>query len=57
MKIYYYMLIRKFYEDKEGRLRDISSDPYDFQWGEVEWKGGNLYYDKGDYDMKIEYLK
>lgn len=25
--------------------------------GEVEWKGGNIYYDKWDYDMNIEYLK
>lgn len=33
------------------------SEPFDFQRGEVEWKGGNLYFDKWDYDMKIEYLK
>lgn len=33
------------------------SEPYDFQRGEVEWKGGNLYFDKWSYDMKIEYLK
>lgn len=35
----------------------LRSEPYDFQRGEVEWKGGNLYFDKWDYDMKIEYLK
>jgi hypothetical protein len=35
----------------------MRSDPYDFQRGEVEWKGGNLYFDKWDYHMKIEYLK
>jgi transglutaminase-like putative cysteine protease len=35
----------------------IRSEPYDFQRGEVEWSGGNLYFDKWDYDMKIEYLK
>ncbi|TAL73729.1 MAG: transglutaminase domain-containing protein [Bacteroidetes bacterium] len=35
----------------------LRSDPYDFQRGEVEWKGGNLYFNKWDYDMKIEYLK
>jgi hypothetical protein len=35
----------------------MRSDPYDFQRGEVEWKGGNLYYDKWDYEMKIEYTK
>ncbi len=35
----------------------MRSEPYDFQRGEVEWKGGNLYFDKWDYDMKIEYMK
>jgi hypothetical protein len=35
----------------------LRSDPYDFQRGEVEWKGGNLYFDKWDYDLKIEYIK
>lgn len=33
----------------------LRSEPYDFQRGEVEWKGGNLYFDKWDYDMKIDY--
>jgi hypothetical protein len=33
----------------------MRSEPYDFQRGEVEWKGGNLYFDKWDYNMKIEY--
>jgi hypothetical protein len=33
----------------------LRSEPYDFQRGEVEWNGGNLYFDKWDYDMKIEY--
>lgn len=35
----------------------LRSEPNDFQRGEVEWKGGNLYFDKWDYDMKIEYSK
>jgi hypothetical protein len=35
----------------------MRSEPYDFQRGEVEWKGANLYFDKWDYDMNIEYLK
>jgi len=35
----------------------LRSEPYDFQRGEVEWKGGNLYFDKWSYDMKIEYLQ
>jgi len=33
------------------------SEPYDFQRGEVEWTGGNLYFDKWDYNMKIEYQR
>ncbi len=33
----------------------LRSDPYDFQRGEVEWNGGNLYYNKWNYNMKIEY--
>ncbi len=42
-----------FYPEKKY----MRSDPYDFQRGEVEWKGGNIYYDKWDYEMEIEYLK
>jgi hypothetical protein len=34
----------------------MRSEPYDFQRGEVEWNGGNLYFDKWDYDIKIDYL-
>lgn len=34
----------------------MRSEPYDFQRGEVEWRGGNLYFDKWDYEMQIEYL-
>lgn len=31
------------------------SETIDFQRGEVEWQGGNLYFDKWDYEMKVEY--
>jgi hypothetical protein len=34
----------------------LRSEPYDFQRGEVEWSGGNLYFDKWNYDMKIKYI-
>lgn len=34
----------------------LRSEPYDFQRGELEWSGGNLYFDKWDYNMEIEYL-
>ncbi len=32
------------------------SETVDFQRGEVEWKGGNLYFDKWNYDMEVEYI-
>ena len=32
------------------------SETVDFQRGEVEWEGGNLYFTQWDYDMEIEYL-
>lgn len=32
------------------------SETVDFQRGEVEWRGGNLYFDKWDYFMRVEYL-
>ncbi len=31
------------------------SETIDFQRGEVEWDGGNLYFDKWDYNMEVEY--
>ena len=33
------------------------SETVDFQRGEVEWEGGNLYFNQWDYDFKIDYLK
>ena len=32
------------------------SETVDFQRGEVEWKGGNLYYDQWMWRMQIEYI-
>jgi len=31
------------------------SETVDFQRGELEWQGGNLYFDKWSYDMKVDY--
>jgi len=31
------------------------SEPYDFQRGEVEWKGGNLYFNQWNYEMHVDY--
>ncbi len=33
------------------------SETVDFQRGEVEWRGGNLYFDKWNYDMDVKYLE
>jgi len=32
------------------------SEPYDFQRGEIEWSGGNIYFDQWDYHMNVTYL-
>jgi len=32
------------------------SETVDFQRGEVEWRGGNLYFDKWDYFMGVDYF-
>jgi transglutaminase-like putative cysteine protease len=33
------------------------SETVDFQRGEVEWKGGNLYFNRWEYDMEVEYVE
>jgi len=33
------------------------SETVDFQRGEVEWRGGNLYFDQWRYNMEVEYLE
>jgi len=33
------------------------SETVDFQRGEVEWRGGNLYFDTWSYDMKVRYTQ
>jgi hypothetical protein len=32
------------------------SEPLDFQRGEVEWKGGNIYFNKWKYKMDVSYI-
>jgi len=48
-------------EGVAGRLypekKFLRSEPFDFQRGEVEWREGNLYFDKWDYNMEINYNK
>ncbi len=33
------------------------SETVDFQRGEVEWRGGNIYFDQWDYDMNVDYIE
>ena len=33
------------------------SETVDFQRGEVEWRGGNLYFDKWDYHLDVKYIR
>lgn len=33
------------------------SETVDFQRGELEWRGGNLYFDKWKYKMEVEYIE
>lgn len=33
----------------------LRSEPYDFQRGELEWEGGNLYFDQWSWHMEVEY--
>ncbi|MFV0591573.1 MAG: transglutaminase-like domain-containing protein [Draconibacterium sp.] len=42
---------RKLYPEK----KHPRSEPYDFQRGEVEWEGGNIYFDQWAWDMDIIY--
>ena len=35
----------------------LRSETNDFQRGEVEWRGGNLYFNTWDYHMDVEYIK
>jgi Transglutaminase-like superfamily len=34
----------------------LRSETNDFQRGEVEWRGGNLYFNMWDYHMEVEYI-
>lgn len=34
----------------------MRSEPYDFQRGELEWEGGNLYFNQWNWDMEVESL-
>lgn len=42
---------RKLFPEKKY----LRSEPYDFQRGELEWEGGNLYFDQWSWNMEVEY--
>ncbi len=49
---------RMIINDGVGKLFDppkkfYRSEPYDFQRGEVEWKGGNIYFNQWDYEFNV----
>lgn len=43
-------------KELQPRKRHPRSEPVDFQRGELEWKGGNLYFDRWDMDLEYERL-
>ncbi len=45
-----------FGKDLYPKKKYPRSETVDFQRGEVEWKGGNLYFDQWDYSWDITYL-
>jgi hypothetical protein len=52
----YHLIINDDYSKELSPAKEfLRSETVDFQRGEVEWKGGNLYFDKWDYHMEVEY--
>jgi len=52
----YHLIVNDDYSKELYPPKDFPrSETIDFQRGEVEWKGGNLYFDKWDYHMDVEY--
>jgi hypothetical protein len=37
--------------------KTMRSDDVDFQRGELEWEGGNIYFDKYSYKLDVQELK
>jgi hypothetical protein len=54
----YRLIVNDDYSQKlSPEKKYMRSEPYDFQRGELEWEGGNLYFDQWDWHMDVEYLK
>jgi hypothetical protein len=53
----FHMIVNEDYSDQFYPQKNYErSETVDFQRGELEWRGGNLYFDKWNYNMKVEYL-
>ncbi len=44
-------------EELDPPKEHFRSEPVDFQRGEVEWAGGNLYFPQWDWDIEVEFLR
>ncbi len=52
----YHLIINDEYSKELSPAKKFPrSETVDFQRGEVEWKGGNIYFDKWDYHMEVKY--
>ena len=52
----YHLIINDEYsKELSPAIKFPRSETVDFQRGEVEWKGGNIYFDKWDYHMEVKY--
>jgi len=45
-----------FSSEFEPEKQFFRSEPIDFQRGELEWKGGNIYFNRWNYHVDITYL-
>ena len=50
---YRWIINDDFGSDFEPPKKFYRSEPIDFQRGELEWKGGNLYFNQWDYSLKL----
>ena len=52
----YHLIVNDDYSKELFPAKTFSrSETVDFQRGELEWRGGNLYFDQWDYHMDVEY--
>lgn len=51
----YRMVVNQNFSGQLDHKLDVRSETVDFQRGEVEWNGGNLYFDKWSWNIKISY--